>query len=242
VKLACAALITAGIANIVASLMLLGARDQNGWLFRQAQKSNPKPGKSGHKTDAKLLHDVRATVSSLIVMSVVIFAVLAFLAYAAYRGRYWSRWGVTGVYLLASFTGTLIGIISILQVGSSVEPASFKIPAFIAGIAALGAVILCWLKPSMEYFALNRPAPAPGSAGAGGRPRRGLFAPRPAPSSPARRPTRSEPAPSSGPTPAKTDRSRSKQRASTTNAAVAKGAELARTRAKAASKSRRTES
>lgn len=232
VLLACGALVLAGIAGLIAALTLLGDKGKGDWLYKSAVTSNNKLKPKDRKTSAQLLHDVASTVNSLIVMSVVVVVVLGLLAGAVYRGRYWSRWAVTGVYLLASFTGTLIGIGSLLEIGASAPPASFKLPAFIAGVAAIAGVILCWMRPSMDYFALNRPAPAAGAPA--GRPRRGLFAPRPATSpAPARPVQRKQEAAT------KPDRSRSKQRVN--NAAVAKGAELARTRAKAASKSRRTE-
>ena len=107
----------------------------------------------------------------------------------------------------------------------------------------LVAVICVMLPSSGRYFALTKPAPR---AGAPAR-RGGLFTPRTAGA------TARDPRPPSGARPgsraattraaddaAAAERSRTKKR--TSAASVAKGAELARTRAKAASKSRRTES
>jgi hypothetical protein len=142
--------------------------------------------------------------------------------------------------VLSSFTGALAGINSLLAVGTSI-PNQFKLPAAFSAFFLLAAFILVLLRPSGAYFALTKPAPRPGAPA-----RRGLFAPRPPlePRTSARTTARAgrtsavtRPAADDPADPA--DRARTKKRTST--ASVAKGADLARTRAKAASKSRRTE-
>jgi len=187
-----------------------------------------------------LTHDVAATQKGVLITVIVALVALGFVAYSVYRGRYWARWGVLGLWFLASFTGTLIGIQSALSIGSDI-PAAYKLPAFLSSISLIAAVVLTNLRPSVDYFAANRPVPPAGRARPE-RPRRGLFAPPPprdtARPNASRDVTKKQPAatrPANDP-----DRAKSKQRANT--AAVAKGADAARARAKAAAKSRRTES
>lgn len=185
-------------------------------------------------------HDVTATQKGVLITVIVALVALGFVAFSVYRGRYWGRWGVLGLWFLASFTGTLIGIQSALSIASDI-PAAYKLPAFVSSIALIAAVLLTNLRPSIVYFAANRPVPPAGRARPE-RQRRGLFAPPPprdtARTSGSRGATKKPPAatrPAGNP-----DRAKSKQRANT--AAVAKGADAARARAKAAAKSRRTES
>lgn len=172
---------------------------------------------------------VGKTQKGLLVSSLIILVALGVAAGAAYRGRYWSRWAVIGLWVLSTLTGTLASINYLLAVTSDI-PALFKVPAFLSSLALVVAVVLVNLRPSINYYALSKPA-------RGARPqRRGLFTPPPRQpqSAPPAADTSSDdvPAGSGGP-----DRARTKQRSS--DAAVAKGAELARSRAKA-SKSRRT--
>jgi hypothetical protein len=193
-----------------------------------------------HDSVTSLSHDVATTQKGLLISVLVALIALGFIAFSTYRGRYWSRWGVLGLWFLASFTGTLIGIQSALTIASDI-PAAYKFPAFLSSITLIAAVVMVNLRPSVEFFAANRPVVPEGARGAG-RPRRGLFSP-PPPRQPRTRPGDKAAAKANAttrPAAAPTDRSRSKRRADT--AAVAKGADLARTRAKAASKSRRTES
>jgi hypothetical protein len=257
VRYAVGAMIVCGVSALVAAVDLY-VPSVKAWLTRERNKSirddlknaikaagsdqtKIKTAHSNFADDVKSVgHDVAATQKGLLISVIVALVVLGFIGYSTYRGRHWSRWGVLGLWFLASFTGTLIGIQSALAVAADI-PALYKVPAFLSSIMLIGAVLMTNLRPSVEYFASNRPVVPQGRARAG-RPRRGLFAP-PPPRDPARgaaaRQSAKKPAATRAAT-AGTDRSRSKQRANT--AAVAKGAELARTRAKAASKSRRTES
>ncbi len=158
-----------------------------------------------------------------LISSIVVFIALGVAAAAAYRGRYWVRWATLGLWVLATFTGTLAGLGSVMSVGADI-PGLFKVPAFLSGAALVVAVVLTNLRPSVEYFNSSRPD-------RGARPqRRGLFAP---PQRPAATPADDE---DTRPARSSNDRARTKQRSSE---AVAKGAELARSRAKA-SKSRRS--
>jgi hypothetical protein len=129
-------------------------------------------------------------------------------------------------------------------------PTPFKVPLFFSASALVVAVVLVNLKPSTAYFALSRPERGAQPA------RRGLFAPRgPADSA---RPARGAAASNK---PAGTreavnntltstavargdaylQKQRAKKRAAANAESVARGAELARNRAKA-SKSRKLES
>jgi hypothetical protein len=194
-----------------------------------------------HDNVKSLSHDVATTQKGLLISVLVALVALGFIAFSTYRGRYWARWGVLGLWFLASFTGTLIGIQSALTISANI-PVAYKGPAFLSSIMLIAAVVMTNLRPSVEYFAAHRPAAPEGGRGAG-RPRRGLFAP-PPPRDPSRGRTGANTAAKkeavTRPATPTNDRSRSKRRADT--ASVAKGADLARTRAKAAAKSRRTES
>lgn len=176
---------------------------------------------------ANNLRDITSQISTqqkgALISSIIVFIALGVAAAAALKGKYWARWAVLGLWVLATFTGTLAGLGSVMSVASDI-PGLFKVPAFLAGLSLVVAVVLTNLKPSVEYFNFGRPArPA-------GRQRRGLFSPPP--------PRQAAPPADDAPAASgESDRARTKQRAS--RDAVAKGAELARTRAKA-SKSRRT--
>jgi hypothetical protein len=196
-------------------------------------------------TGASLHHQVTQQQSGALIGSIILIAAMTMLAVGVYRGRHWSRWAVVAFWFLASFTGTFAGITYIFAIGGSL-PAAFKTPLFISATSLAVAVILVNLRPSTEYFALSRPVRGPGAP-----PRRGLFGgPRPAPAD------RSKSASSGGARAAvgKTltsnaasrgeayvQKQRSKNRAAANAESIARGAELARNRAKA-SKSRKLES
>ena len=203
-----------------------------------AEKKYPTSGK-------KLDDSVDSAVRSSYIGTVFTVIVLGILAFGVFRGRHWSRWTVTGIYVLSLFTPLGIGPLNLVgAILGGGEPAAIRIPSLVAGLAMLVAVVMVNLRPSVEFFALSRPAPRPGTPQ-----RRGLFS-RPA-GGPARgnQPQRAAGSVSlnkgraaannqSTKTDTAADRQRAKKRATTE--AVARGAELARNRAKA-SKSRRTE-
>jgi hypothetical protein len=275
VLIAVAAMAGSAVAALIAALSLYGQRD---WLTREQVKTNnkavAKAGSDAAATATKnhdsvadiasakakaiakatkdlpnLHHQISQQQSGALIGTLVVVLALAVLGFCVYRGRHWSRWGMIAFWLLASFTGTVVGIGSILSIGSS-TPAAFKVPSFLGAALLAVAVIFTLTKPSIAYFALNKPTP-PADRPA----RRGLFAPR-VPAGPAG--TGAKPAAGaarSGPARAKAavnssaasrgeaylDRQRSKKRANANADSVARGAELARSRAKA-SKSRRIES
>lgn len=266
VTLAAGALMLSGVAAVVAALSLYGLRD---WLVREQTKANKKAidtagtdavtkAKSKHETlnqiaqakasaRAKTRHDlgsldhqISQQQSGALIGAVLVLAVVIFLSYGVLRGRHWSRWAVSGFWVLSSFTSTLVGFTYVFAVASSL-PGLLKGATFIASVSLIAAVVLVNLRPSTAYFAAHRPVPTPGAA-----PRRGLFAPRPprAPRTPGQSPkpgvgsVLTSSAASRGES--YVERQRSKKRAAANAESVARGAELARSRAKA-SKSRRIE-
>lgn len=225
-----AALIVAAVATLLASASLFGL---NSWLNYQLAKSyyNSHKHKTISASDlATLVHNAKVGGAQQAAIAVL---ALAFVAYGVWRGRSWARWGTFGVWALGSFSGMVFGVFSLLSIGAN-APLAYKAPAFVAALAMLAAVLLTNMRPASAHFAANRPVRD------GAPVRRGLFGPRPSPALRGRTPAPTRPATAAattGATATKPERGRSKQRAE--SAAVSRGAELARTRAKAASKSRR---
>lgn len=189
------------------------------------------------------LHDyVTRQQTGGLTMTLFLCLALAFIGFGVYRGRHWSRWGTVALWVLASFTGTFASAVRLITIGSS-APGTFKVFVFVSAATLLLAVFFVNMRQSTSYFALSRPV-----VGEGAPQRRGLFAPR---TPPARRSTaapnsaKTNATATSGATPSGTStesqRQRAKKRASANAEAAARGAELARTRAKAAGKSRRTD-
>lgn len=256
------ALIVSGVAALLASAVLYGQTD---WLHKEQLKTNrsavssvvasavssaskaskdvPSASASASASATKryplggsaLHHQLTQQQSGALIGSLVLVLAMSFLVVGVFRGRHWSRWAVVAFWFLASFTGTFAGVTNMFAVGSSF-PVALRVPLFVSSAALLVAVVLVNLRQSTSYFALSRPAGAPA------RPRRGLFAPRFPAEPPARRGARPSSAPNGEPrSEAAAQKQRAKKRAAANAESVARGAELARTRAKA-SKSRRTES
>jgi type II secretory pathway pseudopilin PulG len=198
-------------------------------------------------TSSGLHHQVTQQQSGALIGSIILILASGLLAVGVYRGRHWARWAVVAFWFLASFTGTFAGITYVFAIGGTL-PTPFKVPLFFSATALVVAVILVNLKPSTEYFALSRPERGAAPA------RRGLFAPR-GPIDSGRRPAgratasnRSRETVTKPMTSSAADRGeaylqkqRAKKRAAANAESVARGAELARNRAKA-SKSRKLES
>ena len=170
-----------------------------------------------------------------LIMSLILMLATSFIAYGVFRGRHWSRWGSLAFWAIASITGTFAGFTWLLSIGSNL-PGPFKALTFTSALAMLAAVVFCQLRPSVEFFALSRPTHSAGQ-------RRGLFAPRVPPSGGRQGPgarTKSVLTSSAADRgEAYIEKQRSKKRTTANAEAIARGAELARSRAKAASKSRR---
>lgn len=158
------------------------------------------------------------------------------------RGSGGARWGYIVLNVVGAFVGFPVAVLYITTVFSSSLPTVMGAVQSLAALAGLIAIILLVLPASRDYFRATREAsgkPPMGGAGggarAGGRPGGlgSLFGPRPsaAPAAPAP----AEPAGES------VSLAKSKAKGRTTEASVAKGAELARARAKASkAKSRKT--
>jgi hypothetical protein len=155
------------------------------------------------------------------------------------RGSGMSRW----IYVVLGVAGTIIGFpggaLSLTYVTSNM-PKAVSVTDGLAGIACLVAIVCLVVRPAGDYFKLTRAASGKPVAGAAGGQRPagsgllgGLFGgPRPAPSSDTSSSDAGE-NPSAG-------RTTAKVRTASNDAAVAKGADLARERAKASkAKSRR---
>jgi len=215
-----------------------------------ASASTSATGKYPAKGTKKFDHSIDTAIKGAYISSLFTLLILGLLAWGTFRGRHWSRWAVTGIYVLALFTPLGVGPLNLIgAVVGNGEPVAIRGPVLIAGLAMLLAVVLVNLRPSKEFFALTKPAPR-----AGQPQRRGLFS-RPAAPASGNQPRRTASRVSmtkdvpAGKKPtnntadsaadkAAAERARTKKR---TNAeSVARGAELARNRAKA-SKSRRTE-
>ena len=233
VRWAALALAISGVAALLASLSLFGVKD---WLFRAAVRNNNDKKLADRQTVSQLHHAVDSTAVSSLVSTIVLLLALSFAARGVLRGRSWARWTVVALWVLATFTRTFASFTYLIGVASD-EPIAFKIPSFISAAALISAVVLVSIKPSALYFALSKPARPDGTGPAR---RGGLFGPRPvAPARTASSPRTAPAARNAVTRPARepAERGRAKQRAS--NESAAKGAELARARAKA-SKSRRS--
>jgi hypothetical protein len=257
------ALIVSGAFVVVSALAILTQRD---WLNREQGKANAKAitsaVSSATASAAKVKHDVPAAAASAsssavkkyptggselhdqvtrqlqsaALSTLLIVLVLALLIFGTYRGRHWTRWGVTGFWVLSTITTTSIGLLGVINGLFGTLPVAVRIPTVVAGLALIVAVVLVNLKPSVAFFAQNRPVPPAGAPA-----RRGLFAPR----QPVTRGPGAGTGRSSGSVLSSTaasrgekyvERQRSKKRANAESAA--RGAELARSRAKS-SRSRR---
>lgn len=259
---ATAALGVSALAALGAASALYG---QSGWLQDQQSKANTSGASSAiasaTKSAASASHDVASASSSVasvnvtkyptagsrlsdqvhqqqsgsLIMTLILVLATAFIGYGVFKGRHWARWGTIAFWAIASFTGTFAGLTYLFAVGSSL-PASFRVLTFLSAAAMGAAVLLCNLRPSVEYFALSRPTHATGQ-------RRGLFGPRTPPDDSRRSPgSRAKSVLTSSAADrgeAYIQKQRAKKRSASANAeAIARGAELARSRAKA-SKSRR---
>lgn len=251
-----------GLAALGAASALYG---QTGWLHDQQAKTNSSAASSAlasaTKSAASASQDVAKASSSAasvnatkyptagsrltdqvhqqqsgsLIMSLVLVLATGFVAYGVFRGRHWARWGSIAFWVIATLTGTFAGFFNLFAIGSAL-PVPVKSLTFVSALAMVAAVVLCNWRPSVEYFALSRPTHT-------ARQGRGLFAPRVPADNPRTSPgSRAK----SILTSSAADRGEAyieKQRAKKRSAAVraeatARGAELARSRAKA-SKSRR---
>lgn len=232
------AVVSAAVFGVVASIGLYAQHD---WIYKTSLKTLTKSNAKAKAKDKKSLTElmnqandqIGQTHKGAVIGALILVIALTFVAVGIYRGRYWARWGTVGLWVLCSFTNTLVGIGALLTVGANI-PIVVKVPALIGALALIAAVVFVNLPPASKWFALSKPVPA---AGAPAR-RGGLFGPRPAAGArTGAKVDMAKPAATVSPGP---DRARTKKRSNDAQA-VARGADLARTRAKAASKSRRSD-
>lgn len=241
------AIIAQVVFTISGALLANGYTAQLTKLMIDNNKHAKKPDENFNAV--KSLADYR---KGLLFQGIVLALVFLFIAYTLRRSRGagGARWGFLIISVLVAQTN---GPLTVLPIAD--YPGPLSVVRTLMGLSSLAAIVLMFLPASSQYFrdckAANRPAGAPvrpgrgalfGGGGASTRPSAGrpaaarpgllgsLFAPRPAPGS----------APDRAADPTAPPRPRSKAKVRAEADAVAKGADLARTRAKA-SKSRRTE-
>lgn len=214
------------VLSIAEAASLFGFTDQLSKLLADNNAKAKKP-KSPYGP-SQISHDLHQFRITTLVQAIVVGLALIFLIFALRRVRTASvgRWALVIVMVL---TNGPVGLIPVK--GLPGLPNALRV---LTGVASLAAIVLLFMPESSRYFrackATLTPEGAPPRASL-----RDLFAPRP----PARAP---ESAKAAAPQqPAKASVSKAKGKSRVDEAAVAKGAELARNRAKA-SKSRRTES
>jgi hypothetical protein len=213
------------VASLAHALLLLG---NTAMLTSYAIKQNAKAKSPVKNFDVvNAVHQYR---SGAVITAVVIGLALVLLGWALRRTRSASasRWAMLIVFV---FTGLPFQVI---PVGGL--PAGSQVAAVVVGVAAIAALVLIFVpKPSAAYFKACREANIPEELR--GQPRPGLgslFGPKRPRGAAAPTPAARTAAPER---PATAPKSKAKVRSDTD--AIAKGAELARSRAKA-SKSRRT--
>lgn len=228
IDLASLALVVMFVAGIARGLLLLGntAMLTRFEIHQNATAKHPKKDFDA----AHALHQFR---EGAIVQGLVIGIALLLLAWALRRTRSASatRWALLVVFFFTQLPFYVVPISGL--------PVPSQVAGVILGAASIAAILLIFVPPaSSKYFRACREANVPPELR--GQPRPGLGSlfgpkrPRPAPGGrPAEKPVAQRPAQTRPGAP----KSKAKVRADTE--AVAKGAELARSRAKA-SKSRRT--
>jgi hypothetical protein len=222
---ATAAIVVMFLGGFARGLLLLG---NTAMLEAYATKQNAKAKHPAANFDAvKAVHQIR---ESALVSAAVVGAALLLLAWALRRARSASptRWALLVVFF---FTGLPFYILP-----TSGLPVGPQVAGVVVGIAAVAAIALIFIpRASVTYFKQCREASMP--ADRRGQPRPGLgslFKPRP----PREQPPAPSPARKADPV-SRPSAAKAKAKVRTDSEAIAKGAELARSRAKA-NKSRRT--
>jgi hypothetical protein len=239
---ACIALGVTALALVVRGLSMLGFTNEL-QQFLINSNNNAKDKKKPNYVRDHLAADLHALRQGTLLMGVVIAIALTLLIFAVRRVRTasGSRWAMLIVMLFTSLPFYIVPI--------SGFPTVPKVAGVLVGAAAIAALLLVFLpKPSQQYFRDCRDAALPPELR--GQPRPGLFGPRrqrpglagPGGRAAAARATQNTKAASVRTAeaqnhPVGSTKSRAKVRSDAD--AVARGADLARSRAKA-SKSRRT--
>jgi len=234
---ACIALGVTAVALVVRGLTLLGSTSKLNALMIKAN-NNAGSKKKVPYTASQIADDVHKYRQGAVLQGVIIaFAlVLLLLAYRRVRTASGSRWAMLIVML---FTFLPLSVVPIHGL-----PVASNVAGVIVGLASIAALVLVFLpKPSQKYFRDCREALVPPELR--GQPRPGLFGPRrqrpglagPGGRAAAARAAQTQAASERPERTGGASKARAKVRSDAD--AVAHGAELARSRAKA-SKSRRT--
>jgi hypothetical protein len=164
--------------GVIAALTEFSASVKD-WLFTETKKadrksSDVKSGKKAMPTDAQIHHTINSSTTPVLIISLVVLGLIGYVAYSLWKGKYWTRWSVIGLFVvLTFFTGSPGGGLNGLLLVTSDAPAALRFTAFISSLAMLIAVVLTNLRPSLAFLALSRPPRKPRAAGGGG-----LFGPR----------------------------------------------------------------
>jgi len=240
IDLACLAIALAAVGTLVRGLLLLGSTSTlHTYLVNNNNKAGSKK-KTPYGPD-QINADIHSLRQGTLIMGVVIAVALALLVYAVRRARSasGSRWALLILMLFTSLPFYVVPITGF--------PGAVNVAGVIVGVASIAAILLIFVPPpSQKYFRDCREASLPPERR--GQPRPSLFGPR------RPRPGSADPGPGGGRAaagraaserakdeavrPGGTSKARAKVRSDAD--AVARGAELARARAKATTKSRRT--
>jgi hypothetical protein len=236
VNLAIAAICAMVLFSMVRAISMFGYTDQLSRLLKDSNDDAKKPTVPyGPSEIASDLHRVRW---NGLWQGLIVAAALLLLAYSLRKTSTASitRWAVLIVMVMTGGPFTVIP-----AKGLPVVP---QVALVLSGLASISAIVLLFLPDSRAYFRAQSAARSGANVAAGMPPRpglgsllrsRGVAAPKPQSAQP--KPTARQS------TAASRAQSRStKAKVRNDAEAVARGAELARSRAKAASKSRRTES
>lgn len=262
INIAVAAVVAEIVFSLGRALLLRGYTDELRQLLVDSNADSDDPDK--HYTAAEITHDLDQLRSNVLLQAIVLALLLGLLGYMLRRQRAASpaRWGLIVILVVMR--------IPFAVVPSSGLPGVPTAAGVLMGAASIVIIVMLLVPASMQYFRQLREANRPTGGGGGARgsdaparpglgslfaPRQrragGLFSPRPpvtgsdeasATSRPGRERTGAR-QPHTAETEGESSRPRSKPKAKarTDEAAIARGASIARNRAKA-SKSRRTES
>jgi hypothetical protein len=176
---ASACVAAAGVFGAIAALLMLAASTKQ-WLFEQTKtadlkSSSVKSGKTKMPSDAEIHHTVNKAAFPSALVGILVMVILFYVAYSLWKGKYWTRWGVIGAFVLLTFVSQTGGVNGLLLIRED-APGVFRVSAFLGSLALVGAVLMVNLKANLSFLALTRPERKPRPAGGGGG---GLFGPRP---------------------------------------------------------------
>lgn len=149
------ALALCGLGAVGASASLYGLHH---FLVHQLEAANRKAkGTSAHKSHADVLHTASIQPGISMIESALFLVVVLFVARSVWRGRYWARWAVIGLWILATFTGIYGGLLQITAVFAD-APIALKIPIFLSSVTFVVAVaLIVFVKPVVAWLNLTRP-------------------------------------------------------------------------------------